>query len=76
MINEETFIRQIVKVKPHQQDLEESISPTNIDIDEEASCRELINRRQSLSYDGCQTYDILMKVISRIKKQAYYSFLD
>lgn len=61
MINEETFVRQIVKVKPHQH-LEESLSPTTID--EEACNKELQNRRQSLSIDaGCQSYDILMKVI-------------
>lgn len=58
MINEETFVRQIVKVKPHQH-LEDSLTPTTID--EEASNKELQNRRQSLSIDA--GYDILMKVI-------------
>lgn len=59
MINEETFPRQIVKVKPHQQDMEES---SNSIIDEVTSCQELLARRQSLPSDGCQPYDIFMKV--------------
>lgn len=61
MLNEETYARQIVKVKPHQQDLEDTISVSSID--EEASCQELQSRRQSLAFDGCQSYDIFMKVI-------------
>lgn len=58
MINEETFLRQVVKVKPHHQDFEEAASV----VDEEASCQELQSRRQSLVSDSCVPYDFFMKV--------------
>lgn len=64
MINEETFVRQIVKVKPHQNDLEETISTTTVDEEDEAYSLQNY-RRQSLPADAYQSYDIFMKVIRK-----------
>lgn len=72
MINEETFVRQVVKIKPHHQDLEESVSAA----DEEASSQELQSRRQSLPSDGCQSYDIFMKVNSKSEKGQFRNVLQ
>lgn len=62
MLNEETYVRQRVRVKPHPREEAED-APALASDDEEVGYQEYQSRRQSLSADNLQPYDIFTKVM-------------